>query len=62
MNKNMNKNNIEIINEDINFMSMSVNDFEVLDKTFYSLQNNLLDLDLKKQTLILNIDVFEYSK
>ncbi len=58
----MNKNNIEIINEDINFMSMSVNDFEVLDKTFYSLQNNLLDLDLKKQTLILNIDVFEYSK
>lgn len=55
---NMNENNIEIINEDINFMSMSVNDFEVLDKTFYSLQNNLLDLDLKKQTLILNIDVF----
>ena len=44
--------------DNINFMTMSINDFEILDKTFYSLKSNLLDLDLKKQTLILHIDVF----
>ncbi len=54
----MNEKNISIVNEDINFVTMSINNSEVLDKTFCSLQNNLLDLDLKKQTLILNIDVF----
>lgn len=26
--------------DNINFMTMSINDFEILDKTFYSLKSN----------------------
>ena len=45
-------------NTEINFMTMSINSPDILDKTYQYLSNNLEDIDLKKQTLYLNIDIF----